>query len=276
MSCTKLNLSKLMFINNKFNKVKGLLRKHLNSSQYQNFRWLFRNILSFLYSKNLTKLSRINGTDKGTTHQYTVKYAFHFQKLRKRKLNILEIGVGGYEFPDAGGESLRMWKFYFPKSKIFGIDIFDKRDLEEKRIRIFQGSQADSEFLLNVCREIGEIDIIIDDGSHINEHVLTSFNILFPLMKKGGIYVVEDIQSAYWSDFGYGGDSLDLNKPGTSMNFFKKLADGLNYQEFIKPGYQASYFDKNITSIHFYHNIVFIYKGENNEGSRFILNNKRI
>lgn len=265
-----------MFINILFNKVKGLLRKHLNRAQYHKLKWLVRNILSFLNSKNLTKLSRINCTDKGTTHQYTIKYDFHFQKLRKKRLNILEIGVGGYEFPNAGGESLRMWKFYFPQSKIYGIDLYDKKSLEERRIKIFQGSQADTEFLHEVHKTIGEIDIIIDDGSHINEHVITTFNVLFPGLKMGGIYVIEDIQTSYWSDSGYGGDSLYLDKPGTSMNFLKKLTDGLNYEEYINPGYQPTYFDKNITSIHFYHNIVFIYKGHNNEGSNFILNNGRV
>ena len=55
--------------------------------------------------------------------------------------------------------------------------------------------------------------------------------------------------------------------PKTSMNFLKSLIDSLNHQEFINANYQPSYYDKKIISIHFYHNIVFIYKGNNNEKS---------
>jgi hypothetical protein len=36
---------------------------------------------------------------------------------------MLEIGVGGYDSPISGGESLRMWKTYFPFAKIFALDI---------------------------------------------------------------------------------------------------------------------------------------------------------
>jgi hypothetical protein len=53
----------------------------------------------------------------------------------------------------------------------------------------------------------------------------------------------------------------------TSMNYFKTLVDGLNYEEFTLGEYAPTYFDRHITSMHFYHNLVFIYKGQNNEGS---------
>ncbi len=57
------------------------------------------------------------------------------------------------------------------------------------------------------------------------------------------------------------------------MGFFKSLVDGLNYEEFIKPGYVPSYYDKNIIAMTFYHNLVFIQKGKNNEGSNRVKNN---
>ena len=123
-----------------------------------------------------------------------------------------------------------------------------------------------------VTEEIGEIDIIIDDGSHINEHVIDTFKLLFPKLNDGGIYVVEDTQTSYWKD--YGGDSEDLNNSKTIMNFFKSLTDGLNNKEFIKSNYKQSYFDKKIISMHFYHNLIFIYKGNNNEESNILVNNK--
>ena len=213
------------------------------------------------------------GTDKWGAHWYTQHYHTHFKKIRNKKLNILEIGVGGYDSPTIGGNSLRTWKSYFGKSNIYGIDIYEKNELEEKRIKIFKGSQIDDFFLHNVCQSIGEIDIIIDDGSHLNRHVIESFRILFPFLKTNGIYVVEDLETSYWSSMG--GNSNDLKNADTSINFFKSLVDSLNHEEFIKPGYNKSYFDLNIVEVHFYHNMVFIVKGKNNEKSINIIENKR-
>jgi demethylmacrocin O-methyltransferase len=226
-------------------------------------------IKSFLYRNNLSRLAVAMGTDKYGEHFYTPHYHNHFNTIRKKKLTILEIGIGGYDNPREGGGSLRMWKAYFPKSKIYGIDIFDKSFHNEKRIKTFKGSQIDEVFLNKVIDEIGNPDIIIDDGSHYNEHIITTFKILFPLLKDKGIYVVEDTQTSYWPEYAnekWGG-SEDLQAGFTSMNFLKSLTDGLNYEEFLVKNYAPSYYDKHIVSLHFYHNLVFVYKGKNNEGS---------
>ena len=214
---------------------------------------------------DLTSLAEKYGTDKTGIHFYTQHYETHFGRFRNEKINLLEIGVGGYEKPDEGGESLRMWKEYFPHGNIYSLDVYDKRQLEEERIRIFQGSQVDRSFLESMVNETGPLDIIIDDGSHLNDHVIRTFEILFPLLKEGGIYAVEDVQTSYWPD--HGGDSFNLRKNHTTMNYFKGLADGINYEEFDNPYYQPTYFDRHIVSIHFYHNLIFIHKGMNNEGS---------
>jgi demethylmacrocin O-methyltransferase len=240
-------------------------------------RRIVRNRLDDLRSlgkgNNLNQLGLIYRTDKALGHHYMPHYQFHFSHLKYEKINLLEIGAGGYEKPRVGGRSLRMWKKYFPCGSIYAIDIHDKSALEENRIRIFRGSQTDSGFLEDVFREMGRIDIIIDDGSHRNEHVIESFKLLFPKLNDGGIYVVEDTQTSYWKDFG--GDSDDLNNPATTMNFFKSLTDSLNHQEFIRPGYKPGYFEQKIISMHFYHNLIFIYKGNNDEMSNIVVNNKR-
>ncbi|WP_138774321.1 class I SAM-dependent methyltransferase [Desulfohalovibrio reitneri] len=103
-----------------------------------------------------------------------------------------------------GGSSLRMWRTYFPKARVYGIDIHDKKSHDERRIKTFKGSQVDGDFLDRVIDEIGRPDIIIDDGSHINSHIIGSFEHLFPKMKEGGIYAVEDQQTSYWPEH-YGG-----------------------------------------------------------------------
>ncbi|MFD2828764.1 class I SAM-dependent methyltransferase [Leeuwenhoekiella polynyae] len=224
-----------------------------------------------LNSKNLDRLGSYYGTDKFGTHFYTKHYSQHFHKFRSENLKLLEIGVGGYNNPNKGGESLRMWKRYFRHASIFGLDIYDKSNLEEKRIKIYQGSQVDFVFLNRMLKEIGSLDIIIDDGSHLNEHVIETFNFLFEKLNPGGIYVIEDVQTSYWPKFG---GCLDRNTSEvTIMTYFKSLVDGLNYAEFIDPKSEPSYFDLNILSMHFYHNMIFIYKGANTEKSNFLINN---
>lgn len=79
-----------------------------------------------------------------------------------------------------------MWKKYFPFCDIYAIDIYDKSALQEKRIKIYQGNQTDEIFLMQVTIETGPLDIIIDDGSHINEHIIETFKMLFPALKDGG------------------------------------------------------------------------------------------
>lgn len=143
---------------------------------------------------DLTKLAIKYGTDKWGSHYYTQHYHMFFQHLRDQPIKFLEIGVGGYDDPNKGGESLRMWKEYFPKAEIYAIDIQDKSPLQEERIKIFKGSQVDDVFLDKVCKEVGEFDVIVDDGSHMNEHIIKTFQILFPKLKKNGIYAIEDLQ----------------------------------------------------------------------------------
>ncbi|MFD2909778.1 CmcI family methyltransferase [Flavobacterium ardleyense] len=220
----------------------------------------------------MNKIARVQRTDKNDFHFYTQHYHHHFKKFRFKKIKFLEIGVGGYDNEIIGGHSLRMWKVYFPFAKIFSIDIFDKSKLQEKRIKIFKGSQVDQEFLKKVTNEIGELDLIVDDGSHINNHVIETFEFLFPRLKVGGYYVIEDTQTSYWQD--YGGTSEDFSRAGTIYKYFKDKIDCLNAEEFIIKDYKKSYFDKYIVSMHFYHNMIFIEKGINNEKSNKVRNNQ--
>lgn len=253
--------------------IKKLLKKIFSTYQLRGMRTFFARGTGSVLNKNLDVLGKLYGTDKTSGHSYLQHYATHFNRFRTQNINLLEIGVGGYKDPKLGGESLRMWKNYFQKANIFGLDIYDKSPLEESRIKIFKGSQVDTNFLDKVIQTTGDLDIIIDDGSHINEHVITTFKYLFPKLKDGGIYIIEDTQTAYWED--YGGDSKNLNNSKTMTNFFKSLTDGLNHEEFILPDYKKSYFDQKIISMHFYHNLIFIYKGDNNEKSNLVVNNAR-
>jgi len=223
--------------------LKAQVKKMLSDSQ---LKALKHTVYSLLYRNNLRKMAVAFGTDKEGSHFYARHYQHHFRHLRRSNIKLLEIGIGGYQDPRTGGNSLRMWKAYFTKGKIFGIDIYDKTYHNEKRIKTFMGSQTDEAFLRNVVAEIGGIDIVIDDGSHYNDHVIKTFKVLFPLLNSTGIYVIEDLQTSYW-------DEVKGQKWGFAVD------------EYI-----PTYFDKNITSIHFYHNLAFIYKGINNETSNML------
>lgn len=248
------------------------LKSKFSSRSKQVVKNKLRFFAAFFVSDNLTTLAKLFKTDKWGSHFYTTHYQTHFKKFRFKKINFLEIGVGGYNDPYAGGHSLRMWKAYFPFAKIYSLDIYDKAPQEEHRIKIYKGSQVDMDFLQSICSEVGDFDLIVDDGSHINEHVIKTFEFLFPKLKKGGIYVVEDTQTSYWSN--YGGTSENFDKKGTIYHFFKSLIDGLNHEEFMISEYQKSYYDSTIVSMHFYHNMIFICKGDNNESSNYLKNNK--
>jgi demethylmacrocin O-methyltransferase len=240
--------------------LRTLLKTKLTPSHYRYLGKRAESLLGWWYRNDLNRLALLFGTDKWGTHWYTQHYQRYFQPLKRKRLNLLEIGVGGYEHLDVGGESHRMWKAYFRKSRIVGIDIYDKTHLSEDRIDIRQIDQTDSEALIRLSTEYGGFDIIVDDGSHLNQHVIKTFQVLFPLLRQNGIYVVEDTQTAYWPTWGGG-----IDNPDNAMSFFMKLADGLNHVEYPIEGYEPDYFDRNIVGIAFFHNLIFIQKGSNDE-----------
>jgi hypothetical protein len=106
---------------------------------------------------------------------------------------------------------------------------------------------------------VGFFDIVIDDGSHVNEHIITSFQTLFPLLANNGIYVIEYLKTSYLLK--YGGSSEIFEHPGTSIRMLKKLIDGLNYQWIMN--HTPNYFDQKIVALHLYPKLAFVFKGLN-------------
>lgn len=167
----------------------------------------------------LTRLAIRHGTDKYGYHDYTPNYHKLFSRFRDIPLRLLEIGVGGYQDEDRGGQSLAVWRDYFPQGQITGIDIQKKVLDLGPRVKILQGSQVDPDFLAQVVAERGPFDLIVDDGSHRNEHVVDSWKILWPTLAPGGVYVAEDVQTAFMPRFG---GSLTLDPPN-SVGFFADI-----------------------------------------------------
>lgn len=130
-------------------------------------------------------------TDKNSRfHNYTTYYHGYLEPYtRLPGLRYLEIGV-------FGGQSLRAFREYFPMAdRIVGIDI----DLGTARhanasssVYVEIGDQSDVDFLREVSAKHGGFDVVLDDGSHEERDIVTSFQTLFPLLNDGGLYIVED------------------------------------------------------------------------------------
>lgn len=171
--------------------------------------------------QSLDKISKFYGTDKSSEiHNYCEKYEKYFPFNRLEPLKILEIGV-------LNGNSLLTWKEYFPNSTIVGIDIMNKC-LEYtnplKNIWVEIGSQNNSDFLKSIIDKWGPFDMILDDGSHMNDDIIFSFKHLINSVKTGGIYVVEDVCCSYWEDYGGG-----YKKENSVVEYFKNIIDQVNF-----------------------------------------------
>lgn len=216
---------------------------------------------------NLKHLFKKYSSDK-YTHRYHDIYEKYLSNNKRKKLNILEIGV-------ADGLSLRAWSEYFSKSNIIGIDIkkidIKKRKINKKNIFFHCGSQNDINFLKEIANIYKKFDIIIDDGSHYPHDVMFSFKYLFNYLDKNGLYFIEDTQTSY--NHFFGGNPFDLKYANTHINFFKHLTDSLNFQEIPNPFYKKNKYDGFIKFISFYNNMIVVKKGINNIKSNLVLNN---
>lgn len=212
----------------------------------------------------LTRLAIRHGTDKWGEHFYTPIYHRLFEAFRDKPVRVLEIGIGGYGYRSAGGASLAMWADYFTQGQIVGIDIAEKKLNLGPRVMLLQGSQDDPVFLARLVKDHGPFDIIIDDGSHVPKHVVSSFHALFPTMPDGGLYVIEDVQTAFWPQ--WGGSAPD---GGLTMNLARSVLDNLNHAEIsaVQSDWQPSATANIIRSFHAFHNMLAFEKGDNSEPS---------
>lgn len=165
--------------------------------------------------KSLTEIMNFYGSDKGNGHHnYTEYYSKLFEPIRDHKLNVLEIGIGtvnpALKSSMCGmnnyrpGSSLRGWRDYFPNAEIYGCDVDKDILFREDRISTFYLDQTKPEVLQEQIVDVDRMyDIIVDDGLHcfpVNWMVLKK---IFCKLKKGGIYIIEDIVDytlTIWAD----------------------------------------------------------------------------
>lgn len=199
-------------------------------------------------------------TDKAT-HVYNNKsylhiYETYFKDIKDKNLNILEIGI-------SSGGSLRTWKEYFKNSKIYGLDINPACSVHaEDRIDVTIGSQSDPYTIAKILEKCGgKIDIIIDDGAHINELTAASFKLLKNSVNPGGFYVIEDLDCSYINEihlFSNTWPGMSYNNNYNFKNNRKELDDIFNgvIRDMDMENYLTDYVKEKYVSqfsfIHFY------------------------
>jgi cephalosporin hydroxylase len=203
----------------------------------------------------LRKLGKQFATDKITTHRFDLCYAQHFSALRKKKLKLIELGIGEEDY-GLGGASLKMWEQYFTQADIYGVDLWDKSELDTNRIHTLTGDCTDEEFLNDIASNIGPFDIVIDDASHITKHTLRTLFHLIHHVRPGGYYVIEDIQTSYWPT--HGGTSLAVNLVETPISWLKHAIDIINKEYLIDKDHYPLRAGFLIDSMHVYKNIAFL------------------
>ena len=162
-------------------------------------------------------------TDKVTTHGYHRIYPQYLEQFRNKQGAMLEIGIDREN-------SVKLWLNYFKFLKIYGIDI--NLAAEGDRYKIYKCDQSKLNELEAVVQQIPEkLSFINDDGSHIPEHQILTFNILFEkLLEPGGVYIIEDIEVSYWNKnelYGYP-TQYGYKHPKSCIELFKHLVDDIN------------------------------------------------
>lgn len=169
-------------------------------------------------AKDACEASFYGQTDRATNkwRHYPSIYDRHLARYRDRPVRLLEIGIHN-------GGSLQMWRRYLgPRAIIHGLDV-DPRctQIDDADLTIHIGSQDDLALLSRVVQEMGGVDIVIDDGSHLWSHQITTFEHLYGLVADDGVYICEDTHTSYWPDFG-------AQTPESFVEYAKRRLDELH------------------------------------------------
>lgn len=181
-----------------------------------------------------------------------------------------------------------MWGKYFPQAEaIVGCDINQKcaaLTYEDPRMHVVVGDINSADTRNVIAARVPHLDIVIDDGSHISRDIIATFRHFYPMLKSGGVYLVEDLHCSYWSAFQGG-----LWRKDSPIEFFKLLADIVNRQSW---GVEMEPADRipltrgdrrsritvsdylSIEGVHFYNSLCVITKGfteKNSVGKRMVV-----
>ena len=168
-----------------------------------------------------------HGTDKVHQHHYERFYPRYIKELGSiQDFAMVEIGTDR-------SQSLETWLEYFPSAHIYGMDI--GIEFKGDRCAIFKGDQSRSDDIISFRRFVSafhhKIYFVNDDGSHVPEHQVLTFNELFVnLLQPGGIYIIEDIETSYWKQgslYGYN-FKYGYQHQKSIIEIFKAIIDDIN------------------------------------------------
>ena len=153
----------------------------------------------------LFQLADSSLTDKGTQHTYLGIYEYLFYKKKQTASVVVEVGIGC--FFEKNGGSIKLWHDFFDNATIYGIDILPAQRVIESllnnpRVVLQCESNAyDSNFVSeNYINKNIKADVIIDDGAHTFESMVSFLNLYLPILKDDGILIIEDVQDIKWVD----------------------------------------------------------------------------
>lgn len=181
-------------------------------------------------------------------------YERHFGHLVGKKINVMEIGV--YQ-----GGSLQMWQHYFGRqATLHGVDILPQvKSLEEEGVHIHIGDQESRAFWHALRPQLPMLDVIIDDGGHTMAQQRVSFEEMYGKLAPNGIYLIEDLHTSYWSE--YGGGYRDSR---SFVEYMKIYIDKLNGWHSRDPGLGVDSFTTSAWSMCFYDSVLVIEKRPRN------------
>jgi hypothetical protein len=179
-------------------------------------------------------------------------YHRHFASFRNRPITVVEFGV-------SQGGSLQMWKHYFgPRARIIGVDINPKcAALTEPQIEIYIGDQDDRTFLRDLAAKVGKIDVLIEDGGHTMTQQISTFEELWPSIVNGGVFLMEDLHTNYWANYGGG-----YRKEDTFIEYAKNLIDQQHaWHSRDQKSLDVDDYTRTIRGMHVYDSIIVFDKG---------------
>ena len=185
-------------------------------------------------------------SDKVNHHGYEVVYEESLPQYRDRNITLLEIGV-------EDGHSMVGWSRYFkhPEARFIGVKFRAtlKEKLADPRMKIVSADQSKLEDLQAVAKH-GPFDIIVDDGSHAVNHQELTFETLWPHLRPGGTFFIEDIETSYWSKeakvYGY---QARGKHGGSIVNYFQQLVHKQVNMEFDSGKDKTAFRTNHVSSI---------------------------
>lgn len=194
--------------------------------------------------KSSLQRSKTESENRSRGHDYLRKYEFFLSRFRQREeVSLLELGIG----PDWNmGASLKIWNDFFQRAdtKIKMVDINPRaKEFEDDRVSIEVGDLSKTDFLTSLAQS--SFDVIIDDASHLWGHQTRGFINLFPAVKLGGVYIIEDIHTSF-------GNMRDRYSQGEKMDTFQfltSLSGGVVGDGQIHPLFDELHLDDRVSAL---------------------------